>query len=164
MEFVFENVAPQAPEIPLITPPSFAEVEGPLFFILPEFTSRLFEGVTPALILLLLPIFFILRNLIRLVLFVSILARRIGRAFKAKLIEWWMETFEDYSLPLNHKCPACGHRKEHKIHYMREYKRIMHQCAVCSAVFATPCVLDVAKWDVVPIQEAEQQSKAPWMV
>jgi hypothetical protein len=35
---------------------------------------------------------------------------------------------------------------------------------VCSAVFATPCVLDVAKWDVVPIQEAEQQSKAPWMV
>lgn len=132
--------------------------------MLPEMAYKLFVAATPVIIPLLIPFLIMGRWGIQTFLFLRVLFRKLGQIFKAAFTRWWMETFEDPKIPRDHKCPACGHRHEHKIYYMREYKTVMHQCSICSAVFATPTVIDVARWDVVPIQEAENQSKAPWMV
>ena len=166
MEFVFENIVAELPPISAtpVAPPSFSLVEEPSFFILPEMAVRLFVAATPALVAMTIPFLIVGRWGIQTFLFLRILFCKLAQIFKASFIRWWMETFEDPKIPRDHKCPACGHRHEHKITYMREYKTVMHQCGICSAVFATPTVIDVARWDVVPIQEAENQSKAPWMV
>lgn len=167
MEVVFENIVVESPppvSTAPVAPPSFSLVEEPLFFTLPEITSRMFEVLIFGLVILLIPFLVLGRWGIKVFLFLRVLFNKIGYLLKSAFVRWWMETFEDPKIPRDHKCPACGHREKHKIYYMREYKSVMHQCGICSAVFATPTVMKTTLWEVVPIQDAEKEAKAPWAV
>lgn len=57
------------------------------------------------------------------------------------------------------KCPACGHRKEHKFVWSEVHQAIIHKCAACSAVFGERPVFAVESWrvDMVPIEEEPEQ-------
>jgi ribosomal protein L37AE/L43A len=167
MEVVFESiVAETLPPVSTapVAPPSFSLVEEPLFFMFPEMAVWIFEAIVPGLVILLIPFLILGRWGIEVFLFLRVLIRKVGYLLKSAFVRWWMETFEDPKIPRDHKCPACGHREKHKIYYMREYKSVMHQCGICSAVFATPTVIKTTLWEVVPIQDAEKESKAPWAV
>lgn len=167
MEVVFESiVAKTLPPVSTapVAPPSFSLVEEPLFFMFPEMAVRIFEAIVPGLVILLIPFLILGRWGIEVFLFLRVLIRKVGYLLKSAFVRWWMETFEDPKIPRDHKCPACGYREKHKIYYMREYKSVMHQCGICSAVFATPTVIKTTLWEVVPIQDAEKESKAPWAV
>lgn len=60
------------------------------------------------------------------------------------------------------KCPACGHRKEHKFAWSERHQHILHKCAECSAVFGEPPVFAAGSWHVeMGVAEEEPEPVAP---
>jgi rubredoxin len=56
------------------------------------------------------------------------------------------------------KCPACGHRKKHKIVYSPSYRALIHQCTFCTAVFSEKPLVAAELWSVEPQIEAAEEN------
>jgi hypothetical protein len=76
---------------------------------------------------------------------------------------WCVKLYIHYCVRVDkkHKCPACGHRKKHKIVYSESYRALIHQCTFCAAVFSEQPLLAAELWKVEPEMEpAEERSSA----
>ena len=66
------------------------------------------------------------------------------------------------------KCPACGHRQEHKIVWSGTYQKLIHQCSFCAAHWGESPMAKAEHWMIQQPQmsdaelEAQALPKPPW--
>lgn len=62
---------------------------------------------------------------------------------------------------LRAKCPACGFAVKHPVWWNATGAAIVHQCAVCNAVWAESPVVEAASWNFMASLEEEEARRKP---
>lgn len=71
----------------------------------------------------------------------------------------YLRFIHDASMSSRERCPACGVKQEHEMHYAEDYERVIHVCARCKAEYGLPTVIPVGRWRISrPPEEGEGRS------
>ena len=54
---------------------------------------------------------------------------------------------------LRAKCPACGHIRKHAIRWSPQATAVVHQCALCAAVWMEKPVVAAQGWNVLGLAD-----------
>ena len=77
-------------------------------------------------------------------------------------IKGYLRVFQDIRVSETAKCPACGARQKHKIHYAEAYEVVIHQCSICQAAWGSKTVVPTTRWKIVRVDsEKTQAPKSP---
>jgi len=123
-------------DIETVPPPVLAQASAPVMKIeparpkAPPRTAWWEEELYPVLLIVLTPFLFCIRW--------TLVAYQLA----------YVRTIGDIKVSNSLKCPACGIRQEHKMTFSETYQALIHQCARCSAEFASPPVVAAEKWHI----------------
>jgi hypothetical protein len=69
---------------------------------------------------------------------------------KRRLMQLWVWISRRWihKIDLSAKCPACGCVHKHKISFARDFKHIIHCCAICNAVWGQATIVPHDTWKV----------------
>lgn len=102
-------------------------------------SSSIWQKTWPWIVVLLSPFLWLIRQFLAFVLWID------------------LRFIHDLKVSDKMKCPSCGNRKKHEIHFAEDFGCVIHICSVCKAQFGSPTVLPIEKWPTKrPITEKEK--------
>jgi len=132
MEIIVETDTPPIPELEVITdaPAPVVAKEG--------FT---WEVLLPYLLIALTPFLYVINKATSLYIWI--------------VLKW----LTDPKIDLKAKCPACGHRQDHKLEYNPQYECIIHTCSRCFAEWGQAPVVSASRWKVVSVPDQKDETE-----